>query len=74
MTIRHGHRQCHLHPLVPTLGALLAAAVLGQWLRCDACDHRQAAALVPFVIPGAPTAGPSRRWQQIEGLGALVGA
>jgi hypothetical protein len=34
---------------VPTLGALLHQPYW-LWLRCDACDHRVAAALVPFVI------------------------
>src|SRR5262249_14610017 len=36
-------------PAVPTLGQLLHAPYW-TWLRCDACGHRVAVALVPFVI------------------------
>src|SRR5215470_11546676 len=36
-------------PAVPTLGALLHQPYW-LWLRCDACGHRVAVALVPFVI------------------------
>jgi hypothetical protein len=34
---------------VPTLGQLLHQPYW-TWLRCDACGHRVAVALVPFVI------------------------
>jgi hypothetical protein len=34
---------------VPTLGRLLHAPYW-LWLRCDACNHRVAVALVPFII------------------------
>jgi len=34
---------------VPTLGALLHQPYW-CWLRCDACGHRVAVALVPFII------------------------
>src|SRR5262249_22079365 len=36
-------------PAVPTLGALLHQPYW-LWLRCDACGHRVAVPLVPFVI------------------------
>jgi hypothetical protein len=36
-------------PPVPTLGQLLHQPYW-LWLRCDACDHRVAVALAPFVI------------------------
>jgi hypothetical protein len=44
---RHGHGREALP--VPTLGALLHQP---HWLRlyCDACGHRVAVALMPFVI------------------------
>jgi hypothetical protein len=42
-------------PAVPTLGQLLHQPYW-WWLRCNACDHPVAVALVPFVIRWGPDA------------------
>jgi len=50
-------------PAVPTLGQLLHQPYW-LWLRCNACGHRVAVALVPFVIRW----GPMRRLMCCVGL------
>ena len=48
-TIRHQHGRDHRHPLCRRW-AHCCTAPYWCWPRCDACGHRVAVALVPFVI------------------------
>jgi DNA-directed RNA polymerase subunit RPC12/RpoP len=48
-TIRRHHGRGHLHPLCRR-SEHCCTQPYWLWLRCDACGHRVAVALVPFVI------------------------